>query len=453
MANWHSASEGQQAVTATDYRRWWDSLHDPVLSALVEEAFLRTRTCGSPACGSSRPRPSSALPSLLGPRRRWGQRNSSRQVRPATATAARAAAAAPASASAGSSTSWGKFQRGVEAADASYFATLAQYDDIQVLMAAQVAQLYVSIPYPGGQAAHRPGECPHPAAQPEITERLFRAATAPSWTCSRPGPSTWAPSPAFPSSRPACARARTPSPPCSPAPRVPCPRWRRARGAIPGSWRWSPRCRGSAAPPSRCAGGGRQLAAQSALIGGRERGSTLHHPARHPGGQCQWRGEWYLLLGRRALAQLESAGSGTLGKPDPGAGRPLPAAHERYRDSVFKAAREVDDGVAYANGREIALLTQTGEAARRALGSPAPSIARGWRIFSGPRLPARPVQPAGAAGWSATGAPGCATSSRSQGPRRRLGTGGAPALWSPRRVEAQLRPAPTGLPCSTPPAP
>ena len=43
--------------------------------------------------------------------------------------------------------------------------------------------------------------------------------------------------------------------------------------------------------------------------------------------------------------------------------------HERYRDSVFKAAREVDDAaVAYANGQdEIALLTQTGEAARRSL--------------------------------------------------------------------------------------
>ncbi|WP_234918013.1 hypothetical protein [Aeromonas caviae] len=41
MANWHSASEGQQAVTVTDYRRWWDNLHDPVLSALVEEAFLK----------------------------------------------------------------------------------------------------------------------------------------------------------------------------------------------------------------------------------------------------------------------------------------------------------------------------------------------------------------------------------------------------------------------------
>ena len=40
---------------------------------------------------------------------------------------------------------WGKFRRGIEAADASYFASIAQYDDLQVLMAAQVAAFYCSI--------------------------------------------------------------------------------------------------------------------------------------------------------------------------------------------------------------------------------------------------------------------------------------------------------------------
>jgi outer membrane protein, multidrug efflux system len=40
---------------------------------------------------------------------------------------------------------WGKFRRGIEAADAGYFASIAQYDDLQVLMAAQVAALYCSI--------------------------------------------------------------------------------------------------------------------------------------------------------------------------------------------------------------------------------------------------------------------------------------------------------------------
>ncbi|MDM0015785.1 efflux transporter outer membrane subunit [Variovorax sp. J22P168] len=40
---------------------------------------------------------------------------------------------------------WGKFRRSIEAADAGYFASIAQYDDIQVLMAAQVAGFYASI--------------------------------------------------------------------------------------------------------------------------------------------------------------------------------------------------------------------------------------------------------------------------------------------------------------------
>ena len=40
---------------------------------------------------------------------------------------------------------WGKYRRGIEAADASYFASIAQYDDVQVLVAAQAASLYTSI--------------------------------------------------------------------------------------------------------------------------------------------------------------------------------------------------------------------------------------------------------------------------------------------------------------------
>lgn len=40
---------------------------------------------------------------------------------------------------------WGKFRRGVESADAAYFASIAQYDDIQVLVAAQAASFYTTI--------------------------------------------------------------------------------------------------------------------------------------------------------------------------------------------------------------------------------------------------------------------------------------------------------------------
>ncbi len=40
---------------------------------------------------------------------------------------------------------WGKFRRGIESADAGYFASIAQYDDIQVLIASQAASFYATI--------------------------------------------------------------------------------------------------------------------------------------------------------------------------------------------------------------------------------------------------------------------------------------------------------------------
>ena len=40
---------------------------------------------------------------------------------------------------------WGKYRRGIEAADAGYFASIAQFDDVQVLVAAQAASLYATI--------------------------------------------------------------------------------------------------------------------------------------------------------------------------------------------------------------------------------------------------------------------------------------------------------------------
>ena len=40
---------------------------------------------------------------------------------------------------------WGKFKRGIESADAAYFSSIAQYDDVQVLVAAQTASLYATI--------------------------------------------------------------------------------------------------------------------------------------------------------------------------------------------------------------------------------------------------------------------------------------------------------------------
>lgn len=70
---------------------------------------------------------------------------------------------------------WGKFRRGIESADAAYFASIAQYDDVQVLVAAQAASLYASI-----RTVERRLEIANENAalqqrSLEITERLFRS--------------------------------------------------------------------------------------------------------------------------------------------------------------------------------------------------------------------------------------------------------------------------------------
>ncbi len=69
---------------------------------------------------------------------------------------------------------WGKFRRGIESADASYFASIAQYDDLQVLMAAQVASLYCSIRTGEARLAIARENADLQKRSLEITERLFK---------------------------------------------------------------------------------------------------------------------------------------------------------------------------------------------------------------------------------------------------------------------------------------
>ena len=69
---------------------------------------------------------------------------------------------------------WGKFRRGIEAADASYFASIAQYDDVQVLMAAQVAAFYTSIRTLELRLVIARQNAAIQARSLEITERLFK---------------------------------------------------------------------------------------------------------------------------------------------------------------------------------------------------------------------------------------------------------------------------------------
>jgi multidrug efflux system outer membrane protein len=69
---------------------------------------------------------------------------------------------------------WGKFRRGIESADAAYFASIAQYDDLQVIMAAQVASLYCSIRTLEARIVIARENAALQKRSLEIAERLFK---------------------------------------------------------------------------------------------------------------------------------------------------------------------------------------------------------------------------------------------------------------------------------------
>ena len=70
---------------------------------------------------------------------------------------------------------WGRFRRGIEAADAAYFASIAQYDDLQVLVASQAASLYATIRTFELRLRIARENAELQRRSLEITERLFRS--------------------------------------------------------------------------------------------------------------------------------------------------------------------------------------------------------------------------------------------------------------------------------------
>ena len=131
----------------TQLQTWWRSFKDPVLDRLIADAQRvnpNVRTAGL---------------RIMEARAQLGIAGSTRypQVQQVTGELLRfgevrdgAPDLSGVSLSAGGRISWeldfwGRFRRSIEAADAGYFASIAQYDDLQVLMAAQVAGLYCSI--------------------------------------------------------------------------------------------------------------------------------------------------------------------------------------------------------------------------------------------------------------------------------------------------------------------
>jgi NodT family efflux transporter outer membrane factor (OMF) lipoprotein len=70
---------------------------------------------------------------------------------------------------------WGRYRRAIESADAAYFTSIAQYDDIQVLVAAQAASLYATIRTIELRLRFAHENAAIQQRSLEITERLFKS--------------------------------------------------------------------------------------------------------------------------------------------------------------------------------------------------------------------------------------------------------------------------------------
>jgi len=126
---------------------WWRNFNDPVLDQLIAEARLRNpgvRTAGlrimeaRAQLGIAQSALYPQLQQLQGDAVYFGTRENGETLVSDTGVSAGLVVGWEID-------FWGKFRRGIEAADAAYFASIAQYDDIQVLLAAQVASLYCTI--------------------------------------------------------------------------------------------------------------------------------------------------------------------------------------------------------------------------------------------------------------------------------------------------------------------
>jgi NodT family efflux transporter outer membrane factor (OMF) lipoprotein len=148
---WYQAERAGYSSSADDQVRWWRKLNDPVLDRLVELAHqqnnslkiaglrvLESRAQLGIAVGNQYPQ-SQAMA---------GDATAVQASENAANTAAGDLSFTQFNVGVGASWEidfWGKFRRGVEAADAAYLASIAGYDQVMVLVTAQVCGTYLAI--------------------------------------------------------------------------------------------------------------------------------------------------------------------------------------------------------------------------------------------------------------------------------------------------------------------
>jgi NodT family efflux transporter outer membrane factor (OMF) lipoprotein len=143
---------GPVLAASADYRSWWTVFHDPVLNRLIELAYaqnlplqvagtrvIEARAALGIAIGEFYPQSQQALGSLT-------YAGQSREDPFSNPFAPRYFWRDNLAAAIGWELDfWGKFRRGVEAADAAYLASIATYDDVLVTLLGDVAATYIGI--------------------------------------------------------------------------------------------------------------------------------------------------------------------------------------------------------------------------------------------------------------------------------------------------------------------
>ena len=145
--DWYQEERDSLTSTGDELVAWWESFGDPNLNRLVEEAHRANNNLEIAAIRILESRAQLGIATGL----RWPQ---AQAIGGVASYVSPTEPSVPAgdfwSFDLGASVSWevdfwGRYRRGIESADAALLATMASYDDVFVLLTAQVAQAYTTI--------------------------------------------------------------------------------------------------------------------------------------------------------------------------------------------------------------------------------------------------------------------------------------------------------------------
>lgn len=182
-ADWQSDSLNSAPKTLsekpgwTEQGQWWRHFNDPALDLLIAEVLeknhslkvaalrlMEARAQQAIAGSTQYPQVQQLSGSLLNTERRQSGGSSTNQWLYGTDLSI-----------AWELDFWGRFRRGMEAADANFLASLAKYNEVAILLAAQTAQFYVAIRTLESRLNIAHSNAAIQKRSLEITERLFKS--------------------------------------------------------------------------------------------------------------------------------------------------------------------------------------------------------------------------------------------------------------------------------------